>query len=151
VKKSLLIGLAVLAISMSVIAQPVMVSPDLWNWHVVQDEPSVNYPVLAIARVIDGDTFEAWLLIAPRLAYFADVRLFGVDTPEITGACGEQGKRVKNAVEQFLASASTITVNLIEFDKYGRWICSVDVDGVSLTDWIRAHHLTKEELCQPPS
>ncbi len=139
--------LIVLGISITVLAQPVMLSPDFWDWHIVQNAPIVNYPVLAVARVIDGDTFEAWLLIAPRLAYFADIRLAGVDTPELQGNCRGRGLQVRDTVQKLLASASVIVVGLVGFDKYGRWVCSVKVDGVDLAGWISAHHLTKGDLC----
>jgi len=122
-----------------------LVSPDAWR--TVENPFGVTYPVLAITRVIDGDTFQAWVHIAPRLAYFADVRLDGVDTPEVTGACKAKGIEVTARVEQVLRAAKAITVKVTAVDSFGRWVCAVSCDGQDLSTWIRDNRLTKADLC----
>ena len=75
-KRFTLFGLLiVLLVTVAVANEPVKEFPSFFDWQVIENEPAENYTVLAVARVIDGDTFEFWLHIAPRLAYFADVRL----------------------------------------------------------------------------
>jgi len=142
----------VLVLAIGVLALGSFVEPvkvfSLFNWHVTQKQPAVNYPVLAVSRVIDGDSFEFWLHIAPRLAYFADIRLANVDTPEITGDCKEEGFRVKAIIEDLFRNAEAITIEFIGYGKFGRWVCLVIVDGEDLGEWIEERELTKADLCE---
>ena len=104
--------------------------------------------------MIDGDTFEALLHVAPQLIAAVDVRVAFpdgsyVDTPEMTGVCKDKGKEAKDAVLQLLASAHSIRVMFLGWDKYrGRWDCSVTIDDeIDLATWIKENKLTKEDLC----
>lgn len=141
---------AVLIIAVSVLAFGSFVEPvnvfSFFDCKVIEKEPVCNYPVLAIARVIDGDTFEFWLHIAPRLARFTDIRLADVDTPEITGDQKEEGLRVKALVEEFLGNAEEITISFTGNLTFCRWICEVTVDGEDLAAWIKENGLTKADL-----
>ena len=141
----------VLVMAIGVLALGSFVEPvkvfSLFDWRVTQKQPAVNYPVLAVSRVIDGDSFEFWLHIAPCLAYFADIRLANVDTPEITGDCKEEGLPVKGIIEDLFRNAEAITIEFIGEDKYGRSICLVTVDGSDLGEWIEEKELTKADLC----
>jgi len=146
-KRFTLFGLLiVLLVTVAAASEPVKVFPGLSEQDIIENEPAFNYRVLAITRVIDGDTFEAWIHIAPRLAYFADVRVEGVDAPPITGDCKEEGKRVRDLVAQFLAEAGEIRAKLTGYS-FGRWVCIVTVDGVNLATWIKEKKLTKADLC----
>ena len=146
----LILAIGVLALGSFV--EPVNVF-SLFDWHVIQKQPVVNYPVLAVSRVIDGDSFEFWLHIAPRLAYFADIRLANVDTPEINrkaGPCREEGWRVKGIIEELLGNAEAITIRTDPFTgdvSFDRWVCWVTVDGEDLGEWIEENKLTKADLC----
>ena len=125
-KRVTLFGLLiVLLVTVAVASEPVKVFPGLSDQTIIENEPVLNYPILAVTRVIDGDTFEAWIHIAPRLAYFGDVRVDGVDTPEITGDCKEEGLRVKELVEEFLRSAEVITITFTGKVSFSRWVCIV--------------------------
>jgi endonuclease YncB( thermonuclease family) len=144
----------VVAIAVGALSQGDLSYPEVWR--TVEAPIDAVYPVLTLTRIIDGDTFEAWLHIAPRFAYFADVRVAGVDTPEIRGDCKIEGFRVKAAVEEFLFSAYKITVKVVDVDSFGRWVCDVTVTMLlpglalvhqDLADWIREQGFTKEELC----
>ncbi len=150
-KKSVLaVGLLVLMGAGFVLGwslQSATMSPPLEDQNRIEAPIGAVYPMLALTRVIDGDTYEMWLHIAPRLAYFADVRLVEVDTPEIRGECSEQGERVKELVADFLNNASVITAQVVDVDQYGRWVSIVTVDGVDLSTWIVDQGLTKQALC----
>lgn len=153
-RRSLVIVMAlVLCLTMEAIGVPkqetewIYLSHFFSDWHVIESEPISNYPVLSVARVIEGDSFEFWLHVAPRLAYFADIRLADIDTPEVEGDCTEEGLRVKDIVKEFLQNAGAINIRRKEVDKYGRWICTVSVDGQDLAEWIKKRELTKEDLC----
>jgi len=75
--KLTVLGLMVLGIAST---QVDLGSTDVWR--TVEEPFGVTYPVLVLTRVVDGDTFEAWVHIAPRLAYFADIRLDRVYRPQ---------------------------------------------------------------------
>ena len=147
-KRVTLFGLlVVLLVTVAVASEPVKVFPGLSDQTIIENEPVLNYPILAVTRVIDGDTFEAWIHIAPRLAYFVDVRVDGVDTPEITGDCKEEGLRVKGLVEELLRCAEVITITFTGDVSFSRWVCIVCVDGKNLATWITDNKLTKADLC----
>jgi len=100
-KRFTLAGLViVMLVAVTVASEPVKVFPDLWDQDAIKLAPSgPGYPVLAVTEVHDGDTFEALLHIAPQLIIAVDIRVDGVDTPEITGVCKEEGFRVKGPGE----------------------------------------------------
>jgi len=146
-KRVALFGLLIiLLVTVAVASEPVKVFPSFFDWRVIENEPVNNYPVLAIARVIDGDTFEAWIHIAPRLAYFVDVRVDGVDTPETDVAYKEEGTRVTAIVAKFLADAAEIRIRLTGYS-FARWVCVVTIDGRDLATLIKENKLTKADLC----
>ena len=145
-KRFALFGLLIVFIVTVAVAGPVKVFPGLSEQTIIEKEPAFNYRVLAITRVIDGDTFEAWIHIAPRLAYFVDVRVDGVDTPGIRGDCKEEGERVRELVAKFLADAGEIRVKLTGYS-FELWVCIVTVDGVDLAEWIKENKLAKTDLC----
>ena len=113
----------------------------------IEDPVGVTYPVLQLERVIDGDTYEMWLQLAPRMAYFADVRLAGVDTPETRGDCSDEADRVTERIRQFLEDADTLIARPTDVDSFGRYVAAVTVDGQDLAEWIRDEGLTKGDLC----
>jgi len=139
--------LVVLLVTVAVAGEPVSIFPGLSDQTIIEKEPAFNYRVLTLTRVIDGDTFEAWIHVAPRLAYFVDVRVDEVDTPEINGDCRDEGSRVKVLVEEFLRDAEAITITFTGKLSFGRWVCIVTVDGVDLAAWIRKNKLAKADLC----
>lgn len=155
-KRFALFGLLIiLLVTVVVTSEPVKVFPDLWNQDAVKYAPiGPGYPVLAITEVIDGDTFEALLHVAPQMIAAVDVRVAFpdgsyVDTPEMTGKCKDNGQKAKVAVMQLLANAHSIQVMFLSWDKYGgRWDCSVRIDDTTdLATWIKENKLTKEDLC----
>lgn len=89
------------------------------------------YPVKEY-RVIDGDTIEVTLDLGFNLTKQTNVRLNGVNTPEIRGDEREAGLVVKQFVEEFL-QGKEIQCQWLDEDKYGgRFIGMVYVDGESL-------------------
>ncbi len=155
-KRFTLFGLLiVLLVTVAIASEPVKVFSDLWNQDAVKYAPNgPGYPVLAITEVIDGDTFEALLHVAPQLIAAVDVRVAFpdgryIDTPEMTGNSKNNGQKAKAAVMQLLAGAHSIRVMFLSWDKYGgRWDCSVTIDDtIDLATWINENKLTKEDLC----
>jgi len=138
------------------LSDPVWVNPQLWDQDAIKYAPiGPGYPVLAVTQVIDGDTVEAFLYIAPQLVTAVDVRVAFpdhsyVDTPEMSGDCKDKGKEAKAAILQLLASAYSIQVTFLSWDKCGgRWDCSVTIEGeIDLATWITGSKLTKAVLCE---
>lgn len=73
------------------------------------------------------------------------IRLFGIDTWELTGADKDKGAAARAFTTAVLSRAHTITVQTIhpdlrppELEKYGRVLARVFVDGEDLADLLRA-------------
>ncbi len=158
-KRFTLFGLLiVLLVTVAVASEPVKVFPDLlWDQDALKYPPSgPGYPVLAVTDVIDGDTIEALLHIAPQLVVAVNIRVVFpdgkyIDTPELGkhgGKCPVEADRVRVLVADFLAKADKITATFAKFYKYTcEWECALDVDGVDLAAWIEENKLTKSDLC----
>lgn len=93
-----------------------------------------------VVKVIDGDTvkldidlgFRTWLREQ-------NVRLIGVDTPEIRGEEREDGLIVKKYVSDILPVGKEILLNSFRDrkGKYGRWLGEIIVDNVSLNESLK--------------
>jgi endonuclease YncB( thermonuclease family) len=74
-----------------------------------------------VLRVIDGDTFEARVLLWPGLAVTTKVRLRGIDAPELKAHCSDERSKAeaaRGALAALLAEAG-LTVFRVGLDKYG--------------------------------
>ena len=71
----------------------------------------------AVSRVIDGDTIEIL-----KDDEFVKVRLHGVDAPERSQ---KYGKEATDKVIELLRPVNMITVNILDIDRYGRYIATV--------------------------
>ena len=157
-KRVVALSVAVLLLAVVVgLADPVRVFPSLWDQDTIKKAPiGPGYPVLAVTQVIDGDTFEALVHIAPLLVAAVDVRVLFpdgtyVDTPEMKNECRAQAEKAKDAVTSLFQRAQSVTLSFIKWDKYPRWSCIVTVETVEgkidLATWIQQNHLTKADLC----
>jgi len=143
-------------VAFSVLGTPVWISPTLWDQDALAGAPELPYPVLAITDVIDGDTVEALLHVAPQLVVAVNIRVVFpdgkyIDTPELGkhgGKCPVEADQVRALVAEFLAKADKITAAFVKFYKYtGGWECALAVDGEDLAEWIKENKLTKAYLC----
>jgi len=84
------------------------------------------YPEALITRVKDGDTFVCDIDVGFYITLHGIViRLYGIDTPEKTGATKEEGLRVKEYVKT-LIEGKTVHLEVIKKGKYaGRWIGNI--------------------------
>ena len=78
-----------------------------------------------VVRVVDGDTIYFDVDLGFAIQYRLDVRLKGVDTPEIRGASREAGLKSKAFVEQALPVGSLVVLNTYKAEKYGRYLADV--------------------------
>jgi endonuclease YncB( thermonuclease family) len=93
-------------------------------------------PVMAeVVRVIDGDTFEARIRIWLDLELTANVRIRGIDAPEIRGGCQSEKDMAAIATQRLAAVAvGEIILTHVADDKYfGRVVADVRAaDGTDL-------------------
>jgi len=97
----------------------------------------VPYVVEKVANIYDGDT-----MTIVHEGEMQRVRLRGIDTPELSEPKCERERELARAAKEFtveqLRRAHTVSLVNIDpnEDRYGRWIATVLVDGVSLNDLI---------------
>lgn len=107
------------------------------EWPEIAEDSAVSYSYKAeLVRVIDGDTivldidlgFETWLRNQP-------IRLYGIDTPEITGPTKQEGLAVKTWLEEQLHGRQVILQSVQDKKgKFGRWLGIIFADGENLND-----------------
>lgn len=81
-----------------------------------------------VLRVVDGDTVEARIQTWPGQEVVTLVRLRGIDTPELAGACPQEKMRAEEARDALVAlvGAGSIVVSEVGPDKfYGRVVARV--------------------------
>lgn len=92
-------------------------------WPAAAGGPSVECRVV---RVIDGDSLIARCPVWPGIDAVEPVRIRGIDTPELRGACPEERAKAREA-KALLARLAGATVRLEEIgrDRYGRVLARV--------------------------
>lgn len=90
-------------------------------------------PVAAnVVRVLDGDTFLAEALVWPGQAIRVNVRIRGIDAPEMKAKCPmekEAALRARDALGRLLAGASVSISNIAGAKYYGRVLADVAAPG----------------------
>jgi len=74
-----------------------------------------------VGRVIDGDTFDATVMLDGGINVSARVRIRNVDTPEIHGKCAaerDRALRAKARLGEMLPAGSVVELTNIKDDKY---------------------------------
>lgn len=83
-----------------------------------------EFPVRRIVKFIDGDSIRLLVDVGFRMYKEVDVRINGVDTPEIRGDNKHEGIRVANYVRALLEtweiSDRYLLLVSLDLDKYGR-------------------------------
>ena len=105
--------------------------------HPVQSASIISGPITAkIIRVIDGDTIDVEALIWPDIGVKTQIRLSGVDTPEIDGKCkAEKGLAYK--AKKFLIKhiGRSVVLYNIRHGKYaGRMVAKVTLNRIPRTE-----------------
>ena len=102
-------------------------------------QPEVNYVSRAeLVKIVDGDTLRLDIDLGYTIRCRRDVRLSGVDTPEVRGSERDAGKYVKKKVEEFFEGHTEVIVHSLNFStgKYGRNLCEIWVAGNSLNRYL---------------
>lgn len=102
-----------------------------------------------VVRVVDGDTMYLDVDLGFYVRMMLDIRLKGVNTPEIRGASRQAGLEAKAYVEKALPVGSLVVVNTYKVERFGRYLADVYYrPGAATRDEILAQpqHLNQELL-----
>lgn len=78
-----------------------------------------------VVRVVDGDTIYFDVDLGFFIRMTLDVRLKGLNTPEIRGEEREAGLKAKAFVEQALPPGAPVLLRTYKAEKYGRYLADV--------------------------
>jgi micrococcal nuclease len=110
---------------------------------------SVAEESIKILRVIDADTILVSApFMPPPLKKQMPMRLSNVDTPNVKrwANCDKeaiQGEKAKVYVEYLVKKSKTQQVKIVGYDKYGRWLGQIYLDGKSISDSLIESKLAK--------
>lgn len=90
-----------------------------------------------VVQVYDGDTFTIATFLFGEFYRFS-VRLYGIDTPEIKTKDAKMKSRAilaRDALRQLIMN-KIVELKNVEYEKYGRLMAHVYVDGINVNDWM---------------
>ena len=97
-----------------------------------------SFKNVTFVKNYDGDTITVNIPYAPPIiGENISVRVFGIDTPEIKGACPKEkqlAKDTKNYVKYILSKASYIDLEDVKRDKYFRILATVKTSEGDLAE-----------------
>ena len=97
-----------------------------------------NFEYVQYVRNYDGDTITFNIPnIHPLFGEKINIRVYGIDTPEIRGKCLKEKELayvVKYYVADLLINAKKIELKNVRRDKYFRILCDVYIDDSNLSD-----------------
>lgn len=110
----------------------------------------VSGPIaVEVLDVYDGDSFSVLAHMWPKQYVEAQVRVAGIDAPEMRGRCEEEKKLARDAkklVEKFLKFGEPITIRNVSLDKFGG---RVDADVHNAKGESLAGALIRAKLARP--
>ena len=95
-----------------------------------------------VIKVYDGDT----ITIATQIYndtnwYKFNIRLYGIDTPEIKGPNSEIAKKIRNNLILLILHKKVRIEILPTNDKYGRLLGNVFIDDLHINNWLLANNM----------
>lgn len=117
--------------------------------HQVWAEEDTAFLNVTVTKVYDGDTLTVTLspTLPPVFGEKIGIRVRGIDTPEIRGACPQEkalALKARDIARAELANATQVDLVSVSRGKYFRLVATVLVDGRSL-----AERLIQEGLAVP--
>jgi len=96
-----------------------------------------------VLRVVDGDTIDCSVQLGFDVTMNLRFRLYGINTPETRGIEREQGLKSKARMQQLLPIGEQVVLTTYKDrkEKYGRYLCEVFADDVSLNGLMIAEGL----------
>lgn len=91
-------------------------------------------------KVYDGDTITVAAILPGRDIWKFSVRMHRYDTAEVRTKCEIEKKAAYEARDALKEKClgKIVELELVDFDKYGRLLCEVLLDGENLNDWMIA-------------
>lgn len=105
-----------------------------------------RFPVLAVERVIDGDTIDLVLDLGFALRLKQRMRLLGIDTPEIASkdiGDRERARAAREFAAAWCARQEAIVAETTKDEKYGRILGDLVGDSTRLTEELLSARLAK--------
>ncbi len=95
-----------------------------------------------VTRIVDGDTMDFEVSLGFGITISKRARLLGVDTPEVWGVKKssdeyQRGQEASNFVKEIMPEGKWVELIVHKGkvrEKYGRFLCEVFVDGLSLNE-----------------
>lgn len=102
------------------------------------------FPILT-ADAIDGDTVRCTVDLGFHLSRRVDVRLLGVDAPEMHGVSRDAAQVVRQSVQVWLGDGGRMELHSAQLDKFGRVLGDIFDATAScfLTDALRSSGYAK--------
>lgn len=98
---------------------------------------SWKYEYVTVLDVKDGDTVVLEVDMGNRTVWRESFRLYGINTPEITGATKEKGQAAKDYLKDAIQAYGIKSIETIKPDKYGRTLVSITLgDGRDLVSYM---------------
>lgn len=98
-------------------------------------------------HAVDGDTANLDIHLTEHLIYRGNVRLGGVDAPELRGKCEQEkllATEARDYVDQALSAAGSLVVFPVTWsDKYGRPVVKIMIDGDDLGEQLQREGLAR--------
>ena len=114
--------------------------------------PRYAQAVPAVADyVFDGDTFAAYVAIAPDVDVSVRVRIINIDTPEMHGECESETMRANMARERLMELIPAGTVVELKNIKDDKYLGRIDANVILPDGRDAGRVLIKEKLGRPYS
>lgn len=106
-----------------------------------------------INKIVDGDTYDLNISMGFNTSINERFRLLGIDTPETYGVKKnsteyKKGKAATDFVKTIIKAKDWIEVSVYfgRKEKYGRWLCEIFKDGISLNEQLLVNAHAKVSL-----
>lgn len=99
-----------------------------------------------IERVVDADTYDAVIDLGFNVYTNKRLRLKGVDAPETWRPESEAEKAhgtIANAEIEKLIQGKNVLLTTYKYDKYGRYLCDVQINDVDVGQYLVDNGLVK--------
>lgn len=107
---------------------------------ITYNDTKIFIPQISFGKVIqvyDGDTFTIATYLFGEIYRFS-VRLYGIDTPEIRTKDSKMKTRAilaRDALHELIMN-KIVELKNVEYEKYGRLMAHVYVDGLNVNEWM---------------
>lgn len=98
-----------------------------------------------VLNVVDGDTIDVSIDLGFSVYVHERLRLFGIDTPELTSEdvlLRENAKKAKSRVYE-LINGRQVKIQTFKTDKYGRYLAKVYLNEICINDLLITENLAK--------